>query len=64
MGIISFLVGKKYGESNKKGKKKILASIGMLILVFFALLNFMTKEFLLLGLSLIGIVFLYIEFIR
>lgn len=64
MDLISFLLGKKYGASDKKGKKKVLALIAIILLVFFALMEFFVQEYLFSAIAIALSLFLYFKFVR
>lgn len=64
MNLISFLLGKKYGESDKKGKKRVLALIAIIFLVIFALTEFFVKEYLFLVITIALSLILYFKFVR
>jgi len=65
MDLISFLLGKKYGEAkNKKEKQKVLVYIAMLFFIPFLLILLFIGDWFLITLSVISIVFLYLKFLK
>jgi len=65
MSILAFLLGKKYGKAkDKKEKQKVLAYITMFFLVPLALIFLFLGDYLLLGVSVVPIVFLYLMFFK
>lgn len=64
MDLFSFWLGAKYGKANKKGKGKILATIGIFLLLSISLILLFFTEYLLLAIILILALFLYLKYIR